>query len=313
MQNLNNNNISDEKYISLLSTFSQFQLHFLHQIEIISTERFNSLISNTNNSAQSSNQSNNNSNNNNSNNNNSNNNNSNNNNLNNNNLNNNNLNNNNSNNSSNPSANGEEQGNNKENSIIERVEKIIAEDKVEELGELINDIGMNSINNITNEFIDVLKMKMPLIHYCILKNAKECFKYLLVNGYDDPNKTMEEQNPCPGNIPFQNKFRYAWDCMALAIFLGKKEIIKILEEKEFEKGKNPNHIEAAILSYRNEIVEEILDDINDQNEGNQINFLKIPLIAASKNSNFKGAELLLSKGASLNISDNDYQKKKLLF
>ena len=28
-----------------------------------------------------------------------------------------------------------------------------------------------------------------------MKNAIECFKYLLVNGFDDPNKTMDEQNP----------------------------------------------------------------------------------------------------------------------
>ena len=40
-------------------------------------------------------------------------------------------------------------------------------------------------------------MEIPLIQYCVMKNAIECFKYLLVNGFDDPNKTMKDQNPYP--------------------------------------------------------------------------------------------------------------------
>ena len=87
-------------------------------------------------------------------------------------------------------------------------------------------------------------MEIPLIQYCIIKRAIECFKYLLVNGYDDPNKTMVVQNDRQHcyNI-------YKWDCMTLAIYFGNVEIIKILESRGIEKGRLPDHIEAALLSY----------------------------------------------------------------
>ena len=45
------------------------------------------------------------------------------------------------------------------------------------------------------------------------------------------------------------------------------------------------HIEAAILSYRNTIAEEILDGMNED-------LLNFDLISSAKNNNIKGAELL---------------------
>ena len=68
---------------------------------------------------------------------------------------------------------------------------------------------------------------------------------------------------------FQSKVikkRYEWDCMATAIYLGEIEIMTILKDKGIEIGKNPAHLEAAILSYRSEIAKEILDEIEDNNE-----------------------------------------------
>ena len=98
------------------------------------------------------------------------------------------------------------------------------------------------------------------------------------------------------HLIYQN--RYHWDCMAVAIYFGCKEIIKILEEKGFEKGNIPSHIEAATLSYRNEILNEMLTEINKTNEKIQ-QILKQGLLASSKNNNIKGAELLFGKGAEL--------------
>ena len=82
-------------------------------------------------------------------------------------------------------------------------------------------------------------MEIPLIQYCIMKNAIECFKYLLVNGYDDPNKTMED------SLYFK-RYIYKWDCMATAIYYGNNEIINILENRGIEKGNNQSHIEDII-------------------------------------------------------------------
>ena len=140
------------------------------------------------------------------------------------------------------------------NYINTEIEDIISGDKIKELKKFLQEKDIKTFNTITKSFLEIEKMKIPLIQYCIMKNAIECFKYLLVNGFDDPNKTMQEQNPEYFFDSHYNKIeikKYEWDCMATAIYFGNKEIIKILEEKGIEKGKKPTHIEAAILSYRN--------------------------------------------------------------
>ena len=179
-EHLKNENICDEKYISLLKTFSKNQLDVLYQNRIISEEKFNLLV---------------------------------------------------------PKDQKENQSSTKEtnstindiNTKIGNIEEIISGDKIKELEKLLQEKDIKTFNTITKSFLEVEIMRIPLIQYCIMKNAKECFKYLLVNGFDDPNKTMDGFK------------RYEWDCMATAIFFGNKEIIKILEEKGIEKA-NATHI-----------------------------------------------------------------------
>ena len=96
--------------------------------------------------------------------------------------------------------------------------------------------------------------------------------------------------------------RYEWDCMATSIFFGNKEIIKILEEKGIEKGKNPTRIEAAILSYRNMIAKKIIEDLNENTEETQ-NILKISITASAKSNNIKGVEFLMTKEVDINLHD----------
>ena len=201
------------------------------------------------------------------------------------------------------------------NDIKTKIEEIISGDKIKELNQLLQEKDIKTFNTITKSFLEVEKMEIPLIQYCIMKNAIECFKYLLVNGFDDPNKTMEEQNPVYFYNSSDNKIeikRYEWDCMAIAICFGNKEIIKILEEKGFEKGKNPTHIEAAILSYRNLIAKEIIEDLNENNEQNQ-NILNRGISASAKNNNIKGVEFLMTKGADINAKDIIYLNIIILF
>ena len=148
-----------------------------------------------------------------------------------------------------------------------------------------------------------------------MKNAIECFKYLLKNGYDDPNKTMEEQNPKYFYDSHYNKIeikKYEWDCMATAIYFCNREIIKILEFRGIEKGKNPGHIEAAILSYQNELVEEILDTINEENKENKEN-KQIALFASTENNNIKVAQKLIINGADINTKNIIYLNLLILF
>ena len=167
------------------------------------------------------------------------------------------------------------------------IETIISQDQVDELQKFIQLNDINAVNIIIKSFRNV-EMKIPLIQYCIFKNAIECFKYLLVNGYDDPNKTMSEQ--CSSV-----KHRYEWDCMTTAIYFGNQDIFKILKNKGIE-GRKDHHFEAAILSYRNAIAEEILDEMNEKNEEIK-NLINIGIISSAKNNNINGVELLFKKGA----------------
>ena len=190
------------------------------------------------------------------------------------------------------------------NEINSKIEEIISGDKIKELEKLVQEKDIQAFNTITKSFLDVEKMEIPLIQYCIMKNAIECFKYLLVNGIDDSNKTMEEQNPNSYYKGWRSQHRYEWDCMATAIYLGNKEIIKILEQKGIEKG-NATHIEAAILSYRNMIAKDIIEDLNENNEQIQ-KFLNLSITASAKNNNIKGVEFFMTKGADINAEDIIY-------
>ena len=192
-----------------------------------------------------------------------------------------------------------------------QIERIISGDKINELQKLYQEKNIKTFNIIIKPFREVVKMKIPLIQYSIMKNAIECFKYLLVNGYDDPNKTMEEDNPNSANYNWKNEHRYQWNCMATAIYFGNNEIIKILENRRAENRQNLTYIEAAILSYRNANVTKILDELQNSDEFK--NYLNTGFLAAAKSNNLKEAEILLSKGARINIKDIIYLYIKIIF
>ena len=273
-ENLKNENINDEKYIPLLKTFSKGQLEGLYQYGIITEEKFNYFIRK------------------------------------------------NSKNQNNPNTNNDEinddindeindEINNEINNV--NIEAIISGDKIEELQDLIQKNDIQTFNIITKEFFEVEAMKIPLIQYCIMKKSIECFKYLLVNGFDDPKKILEEQKTLEEQnskrfhynifgyyqIKIFDEFkRYDWDSMATAIFFGNKEIVRILEERVINKGARFSHLDAAILSYRNHIAVEIFEEID---EG--IDFcLQNSLIYLASNNNIKGAELIIRKDE--NIAEN---------
>ena len=184
----------------------------------------------------------------------------------------------------------------------DNIEEIISGDKIKELEKLIQDKDIQTFNTIIKSFNEVKWMKIPLIQYCIIKNAIKCFKYLLINGFDDPNKIMEEQNSYHKDSLWKSLHRYEWDCMATAIYFGNKKIIKILEEKGIEKGKNSAHIKAALLSYRNMIAKEIIENVNANQEQIQ-NIVNLSITTLAKNNNIIIFEYLMNKGVDINTHD----------
>ena len=196
------------------------------------------------------------------------------------------------------------------NDIKSKIEEIISGDNIKELEKLLQKSNNKSFKTITKSFFEVEEMEIPLIQYCIMKNAIECFKYLLVNGYDDPNKTMKEKDPDYNEMMFKfwgTNYLYEWDCMATALYFGNKEIVQILEYKGIEKGK-PAHIEAAILSYRNIFATQLIENL-DENAINHKKLkisLNLSIIASARNNNIKGVEFLLTKGVSINIQNKQF-------
>ena len=180
------------------------------------------------------------------------------------------------------------------------VEAIIQGDKVEELQRLIREKGIEAISPLKTSFNEIEKMEIPIIIYTIIQKASKCFKYLLINGLEDPTITMKNQS---GNLLKE----YEWDCMGSAIYYGEVEIMTILEEKGIEKGNKSAHIEAAILSYRNTIAKKIIKQAKENYENMIDTLLNMGLIASVKNNNIEGAELLINNGANINAKNIIYQ------
>ena len=80
------------------------------------------------------------------------------------------------------------------NDFETKIEEIISGDKIKELEKLLQEKDIKTFNTITKSFLEAKEMEIPLIQYCIMKKAIECFKYLLVNCFDDPNITSEIDN-----------------------------------------------------------------------------------------------------------------------
>ena len=194
------------------------------------------------------------------------------------------------------------------NNDEKRVEEIIQGDKLEELQQLIRENDIESISPLIKSFNEVKTMEIPIITECIIEKATKCFKYLLINGIEDPTIIMKEQVKDSNMTPEQ----YGWDCMSIAIYYGESEIIKILEEKGIEKWNKSVYIEASILSYRNTITKEIINQINEKNETMKNEILKIGLMASAKNNNIRGAELLIDNGVNINAKDSFDQIMKVL-
>ena len=309
MENIKNESINDEKHVQFLQSFSISQLEVLYNCEIINAQKFNFLVGNDENQTcneetiqeekeeenqdsntmneekieenQDSNT----------------------------------MNeekiegkeeNQNDNNINNEKIEEEESDNDQDaDNIVAKLAEIIEKDNVDELQILIVAHNIQTFSMFSSTFKNINDMAISLLHFCIIKKAIKCFKYLLVNGYDDPNHFMEELNPDPDNKEWVKSYQYEWDCMALAIYLGNMEIMKILEDKGIKKGNNSSHIEAAIFSYRNTIAKDIINEIEDKDEKTK-DILNIGIAASIKKNNIKVIELLISKGADINAIDIIY-------
>ena len=190
----------------------------------------------------------------------------------------------------------------KKPSVQKLVKKLIKDDNFRELQHITLEKDINKFKIISSSFEMVKTESIPILIYCIIQNAINCFKYLLINGIDDPRKTMKSRKPIPHphprNVKWKDLHIYEWDCMATTIFYGRVEIMKILEENGIEKGEKLNHIEAAFLSFRFSIAKDIIEQIKEKDEKDETmiqNLLNKGLVGSAKSNFIKGGEYIIKQ------------------
>ena len=48
---------------------------------------------------------------------------------------------------------------------------------------------------LKDSFFEKDKMKIPILHYCVMKKAMKCFKFLILNGADPSQTIYYEEGP----------------------------------------------------------------------------------------------------------------------
>lgn len=172
------------------------------------------------------------------------------------------------------------------------IKKIIKEDNLNLLQKEIE--KEDNINiTIVDSFFELENMNIPILHYCIMKNAMKCFKFLILSGAN-PLLNME--------VPyFADENQYKWNCITVTICFGNWEMMKILEERGVNKINNTNVWEAAALTHRNQLLNAV--NFNKDDISNFQECLNKAMLSAIKGNNLKGLKILLSKGANVNAKD----------
>ena len=196
------------------------------------------------------------------------------------------------------------------------IKKILRKDNIEGLKAFLRDNGNKPLTPIKASFNEVETISIPIIIYSIIEKATKCFKYLLINEIEEPTVTMEQQHH---QFRLHRRHRnskkkedqYKWDCMSIAIYYGQVEIMKILEEKGIEKGKNLEHIAAAILSYRNSMAKSMINQMFEDDDNEMARkALIVGISTASKNNNINAFEMLLKLGMKQQINEHELLRSK---
>ena len=203
-----------------------------------------------------------------------------------------------------------------------QIEEIIEKDDINSFRLLSNDSDFN-FNEIIQRDSDLfVYSKIPLILYCIERNAIKCFKYALLNGADPSAKCILVTENNFGGLKINDQ----WDGYGFAGAIGSLQIIKLLEGQNIPLNQNlmegcskfhQNHLIHWIekehktllkdgliecIRYRNyegfEIISQNIDIINFSIQLSQKNFSTF-FYAALTDSKEIG-ELLISKGADIN-------------
>lgn len=185
----------------------------------------------------------------------------------------------------------------KEQSLQPDIKEIIEEDN---LNLFKKRFEKNNNIIVEDSFFEVENMKIPILHYCVMKKAIKCFKFLILNGANPFLKLSYSIESDGDSIPGD---KYQWDCMSVATCFGEWEMIKILEYVRITKPIDSNDWEAAALAHQNQALKNLILNRSILNQSQFKECLNKAIFGAVKGNNLEGLRLLLKKGANINAKD----------
>ena len=109
-----------------------------------------------------------------------------------------------------------------------KIEEIIENDDIESLKLLSNSNNFDFNQKIEKNNELYHYCRIPILLYCIEKNAFKCFKFALINGAN-PSIKSEKRRKWR-----RKEYKEVWDAYGFAGAKGNIQIIRILEEKGFK-------------------------------------------------------------------------------
>ena len=222
------------------------------------------------------------------------------------------------------------------------IEETIEQDDIDNFRILSNSNDFDFNQKIKKVNQQYHYFKIPLILYCIEKNAIKCFKFALLNGADPTQKSERRSTWDSDNNDdiLEFNIKTVWDGFGFAGATGNIQIVKLMQEKglvptqDLMKGSTKFHqiniinwiqVECnkllktgikQMLHYENYLVFDLLfqnsKNINEMKIQEKTTIEEAIHYALKKNS-IDTAKILILKGADINAKDIIHLNMIILF
>ena len=176
-----------------------------------------------------------------------------------------------------------------------KIEEIIDKDDIENFRIISNDIYFHFNGTIKKENEQYKYTEIPIILYCIEKNAMKCLKYALINGADPSKKSLYKQFLEKYN---EYKEKEKWNGYGFAGATGNFQIIRMLQDQKMNI--NENLIQGCSKFHQNNILKWI--------EKEQKSLLKDGIKNCIKFQNYEGFYIISQNCDILNLTYKNEEK-----
>ena len=127
-----------------------------------------------------------------------------------------------------------------------KLEEIIEKDDIDSFRIFASEPQFNQMIDKVNLLFQYTKV--PILSYCIEKEAIKCFKYALINGADPSQKSQLNDEK-------------VWDSYGFAGAIGNIQIIKMIEDNGYPMSKDL--VNGCIMFHHNNILQWIIKEHPD--------------------------------------------------